>query len=34
VTPLQKILTPAAVLTALSIASFVGKLHFLGFFQG
>jgi hypothetical protein len=34
VTALQKFLTPSAVLTALFVASFVGKLHWLGFFQG
>jgi hypothetical protein len=34
VTALQKLITPTAVLTATLAASLVGKLHWLGFFQG
>jgi hypothetical protein len=31
---MKRILTPTLVLAALSVASVLGKLKFLGFFQG
>jgi hypothetical protein len=31
---MQKLITPSAVLTAILVASLVGKLHWLGFFGG